>query len=54
MVTFIENLSSVLRCPIAEQITTAVTGPPPKTYDFKTHTTGGSRSPHGSSAIVLF
>jgi hypothetical protein len=27
--------------------TTAVTGPPPKNYDFKTQVTGGSRSPHG-------
>ncbi len=27
--------------------TTAVTGPPPKDYDFETHAIGGSRSPHG-------
>ena len=27
-------------------LTTAVTGPPPKSYDFKTCVIGGSRSPH--------
>jgi hypothetical protein len=28
-----------------KRITTAVTGPPPKNYDFKTRVIGGSRSP---------
>ena len=31
--------------------TTAVTGPPPKNYDFKTDVIGGSRSPHGYPAV---
>jgi hypothetical protein len=34
-------------------ITAAVTGPPPKNYDFKTRVIGGSRSPHCSVAIGL-
>jgi hypothetical protein len=34
-------------------VTTAVTGPPPKSYDFKTRVTGGSRSPHGSVEMIL-
>ena len=28
-------------------LTVAVTGPPPRDYDFKTRVIGGSRSPHG-------
>ena len=32
--------------------TTAVTGPPPKNYDFKTRVIGGSRSPLGYLALV--
>jgi hypothetical protein len=31
------------------QLTAAVTGPPPRNYDFKTRAIGGSRSPHGYS-----
>jgi hypothetical protein len=32
---------------ISMQITTAVTGPPPKIFDFKSRVIGGSRSPLG-------
>jgi hypothetical protein len=35
----------VLRLVEVSQITAAVTGPPPKNYDFKSHVIGGSRSP---------
>jgi hypothetical protein len=35
------------------RITAAVTGPPPKNYDFKTRVIGGSRSPHGYQALVV-
>lgn len=28
-------------------VATAVTGPPPRSYDFRTRVIGGSRSPHG-------
>jgi hypothetical protein len=32
-------------------LTTAVTGPPPKNFDFKTDAIGGSRSPLGYASL---
>jgi len=31
----------------------AVTGPPPKNYDFNCRVIGGSRSPHGSAVVGI-
>jgi hypothetical protein len=44
MAKFLQNTMGAVSSPL----TAAVTGPPPKNYDFKSRVIGGSGSPHGS------